>query len=178
MKLDPGPQLEGPGLVVLGMAPGRCELWLRLTLVIKARQGVEDQRSRHIGRGVEHPNFQGIEPGDVELEANGKAAAARLGLCTSHPEKRSQSDGQGAGQQYAQTESSRHRRFSSSIPSVSLRNRGARTRARAWILRLCSTWAVRGAAANENMDPPGDRQFWIGREGRKKPVTAPTRQSL
>src|SRR4029077_1306069 len=78
MEFDAGPELEGPGLEVIGMAPRLGELWRRLALVVERRQCVEDGGSRGFRRRVEHADLQRIETGNVELEADGDAAARLL----------------------------------------------------------------------------------------------------
>ena len=78
VKLHARPQLEGPGLVIVGMAPGLRELRHRLAAVVQRRQCVEDERRRGLRRGVVDADLERIEAGNVELEPDGDAAAGLL----------------------------------------------------------------------------------------------------
>ena len=61
VELHAGPQLERPGLVVLGAGPRQRELGLHLAVVVEAGQRVEDQPGGDVGGGVEDADLQRIE---------------------------------------------------------------------------------------------------------------------
>ena len=78
VEFDAGPELEGPGLVVVGMGPGLRQLRLRLAFVIEIDQGVENRRGRGQGGGVIDPDLERIETRNIELQSDRDAAALLL----------------------------------------------------------------------------------------------------
>ena len=99
MELDAGPQLEGPGLEVVGMGPGQRQLRLRLALVVERRQRIENRRRRGLRRGVVHANLERIKTGNVEFEPDREIAALLLGTRRDRPIIRSQIPSQGISAQ-------------------------------------------------------------------------------
>jgi hypothetical protein len=80
LKFDAGSQLERPGLVIVRVGPGERELRLRLALVVEVGERIENRRSRSFRRSIENADFQRIETGNIELKADGDAAALLLGV--------------------------------------------------------------------------------------------------
>src|SRR3954465_9574952 len=80
VKLDAGPQLEGPGLEIVRMGPGQRELGLGYGLVVEISERIEKRRGRRECGGIEDADLQWIETGDVQLKADGDAAAGFLSL--------------------------------------------------------------------------------------------------
>ena len=78
-ELHVGPQLEGPGLEVVGMRPRQGEAGLGLAVLAEPGELLEEQAGGDVGRGVVDADLQGIEARDVELDADGERAALLLG---------------------------------------------------------------------------------------------------
>ena len=78
-ELHVGPELEGPGLEVVGRGPRQGEAGLGLAVLAEPGELLEEQAGGDVGRGVVDADLQRIEARDVELDADGERAALLLG---------------------------------------------------------------------------------------------------
>src|SRR3954451_6737878 len=75
VEFDPWPELEGPGLVVVGMGPGLRQLRLRLAFVVEIDERIENRGGRGQRRGVVDADFERIETRNIELQSDRDATA-------------------------------------------------------------------------------------------------------
>ena len=79
VEFDAGPELECPGFEVARSRPRERQLRLRYALVVEIGERVEKRGRRgQCGRVVD-ADLERVETGDIELKADGDAAARLLG---------------------------------------------------------------------------------------------------